>query len=225
MLMALAFNLNWGIALVACAGWVWAIWYSKESLDRIWASVAIVAAFTAILAPLFWHFRHEYLFPVFLAFFMLAARVVTQIYEMLKKRSLVLAISVVTAFLLLPLPSFVSHYIDGNRHDFRTAAKLIEAHYQTGDLVLADWSGILKHYVPFQVGYMGDLQQGTEAISQLEQAVSSGKRLWLVYTLARQEFPTDVDRWLWNNGVRMLRIKKKRFDYHENITDVYLIEK
>lgn len=41
--------------------------------------------------------------------------------------------------------------------------------------------------------------------------------------MAREELLQEVDQWLWKHGVRMLRIKKKRFDYHENITEVYLL--
>ena len=48
--------------------------------------------------------------------------------------------------------------------------------------------------------------------------------MWYVFRLARGEPPRAVDQWLSRRGVRMARFKKRRFDYHENITDVYLFE-
>ncbi len=223
-LMGLAVNLNWGIVLTACAGWVWAMWSSDDSTDRLWASVATAAVFFAVVAPLFLAFRHDYVFSSTLAFFMLAARALTQIYESVKKQSRLLAITFAMVFVLFPLPSFVSHYQDGNRHDYRTAAKFISDHSQPGDIfVSSDWTGVLRYYFPFPVTHIPKLHWGAESISHLEQLSSSGKRIWLVSALARQEYPSDVDQWLWKNAVRMLRIKKRRFDYHENITDVYLL--
>jgi hypothetical protein len=49
-------------------------------------------------------------------------------------------------------------------------------------------------------------------------------RIWYVCRYAREEPAAWADTWLWENAVRVLRIKKKRFDYHENILDVYLID-
>ena len=60
-LMGLAFNLNWGISLVACSGWIWA-WFSKDAADRIWACVAVIAFLFAVLGPFCFPFRHDYIF-------------------------------------------------------------------------------------------------------------------------------------------------------------------
>ncbi|GAK59409.1 hypothetical protein U27_06393 [Candidatus Vecturithrix granuli] len=224
-LMGIAFNLNWGITLTACAGWWWAMWYSKDASDRLWGVVVIIVIVVAILAPLFLPFRQDYVFASTVAFFILAARFVALMYEQVKKQSRLIALAMSMVFILLPLPSFVSHYQDGDRHDYRSAAKFINDHYQPGDIILsASWISVLRYYLPaFQVTPIPNLQEGKTAILSLEQHIADKQRVWLIYSLAREEIPQDVDQWLWKHGIRMLRIKKKRFDYHENITEVYLL--
>lgn len=223
-LIGLAFNLDWGIALAACAGLVWVMLISRNPIDRLWGMVAITAGLAAIAMPFLVPFRHDYLLSVVLVFFMLAARFLVQVYDMLRERSLLFAIMITTIFLLLPLPSFISYYQDGDRHDYRAAAQCIKDHYQAGDMIAADSAGLLQYYLPsFQIEAANQSILGAKYIPHLEQLASGGQRLWLVLTLSRQEFPRELDRWLWEHAVRILRVKKKRFDYHENITDVYLI--
>jgi hypothetical protein len=224
VLMGLIFNMNWGISLVICIGWFWALWYSYDSSDKLWVTASVVVLGLALAAPMFLSFRHDYVFSSTLVFFMLAARFMAQLYEILKKRSVFLAIILIFALLLLPLPSFLSYYQDGNRHDYRSAAQFIIDHHQPDDIIVcAIWTAVLRHYLPFQVTPVPYLQQSSQAIKSLEVLLSKGNRIWLVTTLAREEYPAEVDRWLWRHAVRMLRIKKKRFDYHENITEVYLL--
>jgi 4-amino-4-deoxy-L-arabinose transferase-like glycosyltransferase len=226
VLMGLIFNMNWGLTLIVCIGWLWAFWYSPQSPDKLWVIVAVVVLSFAVIAPNFLSFRHDYVFSSTLVFFMLAARFMTLLYENLKKQSNVLAIILILALLLLPFPSYLSHYQDGNRHDYRAAAQFITDHYQPSDIVAsATWTAVLRHYLPFEVTPVSLFQQSAKVIANLENLISEKNRVWLVSTLAREEYPPEIDRWLWQHAVRMLRIKKKRFDYHENITEVYLIEK
>lgn len=60
---------------------------------------------------------------------MLAARLVAHVYEQVKKQSRFVALALVMVFVLLPLPSFVSYYQDGDRHDYRSAAQFVRDHY------------------------------------------------------------------------------------------------
>ena len=225
-LMGLTFNLNWGIALMACAGCLWTLWNSQDSVDRMWAIGAFVLAALSTVLPFFLAFRPDYVFSGTLVFYMLATRALTQLYERLKVQWLPFAISIIMAFLLAPLPAFLSHYQDGDRPDYRTAAGFIEKRYLQGDIVAADSAELLEHYLPeLEVEAVHDINKGAATVERLELLRPENKqRLWLVFRLSRQEPPVELDQWLWKNAVRMLRIKKRRFDYHENITDVYLID-
>jgi 4-amino-4-deoxy-L-arabinose transferase-like glycosyltransferase len=221
-LEGLAYNLGWSVALLALVGWV-VVWGSEDSSDRMWAMIAVVVVAACVFVPLVTAFRPDYVFPSALVFFLLASRVLTRVYEALLPKSRATAVGVVAAVVLFPLPSFVSYYQDGDRQDYRSAAAFINKHLQPADLVAADTPGALGYYLDVPVESAGrPSTTAARTIETLAELSSEGKRVWYVCRFAREEPAREVDRWFWQNAVRMLRIKKKRFDYHENILDVYL---
>lgn len=222
-LLGLAFNLNWEIALFSGVGCLWCLWLNRDSTERLWVVLIVISVASALIAPRFTDFRPEYLFPMTLPFFLVTARMLAYLYELLKRQSRLLAMACVSAVLLGPLPSWISYYADGNRYDYRAAAQFILKHQQPGDIIAADWPGIMRYYTQGTVKAADDVTRGFQPITTLEQYTVNGQRLWLVVTLNRQELTEEVEHWLWQHAVRMTRIKQKRFDYHENITDVYLI--
>lgn len=221
-LEGLAFNLGWSVVLLAVVGWFLS-WQSDDPSDRMWAMVAVVVVAACVFVPLVTAFRPDYVFPSALVFFLLASRVLRGVYEALWPKSRVAAVGVVTAVVLFPLPSFLSYYQDGDRKDYRSAAAFIERHFQPEDLVAADTPGALGYYLDVPVQSAGrPSTSAARTVTTLTDLVSEGKRVWYVCRFAREEPSPEVDRWFWQNAIRMLRIKKKRFDYHENILDVYL---
>ena len=50
--------------------------------------------------------------------------------------------------LLLLVPSLVSHYQDGSRHDYRQAAAVVTAHAQEGQTILSDDAETISYYLP-----------------------------------------------------------------------------
>jgi 4-amino-4-deoxy-L-arabinose transferase-like glycosyltransferase len=221
-LAGLAFNLGWSVVLLSLVGWFLS-WRSDDPSDRMWAMVAVTIVAACVLVPFVTAFRPDYVFPSALVFFLLASRVLTDVYEALSTKSRVAAIGVVAAVVLFPLPSFASYYQDGDRKDYRSAAAFIDKHLQPGDLVAADTPGALGYYLDVPVQSAGRPSTGAaRTVATLSELASTGKRVWYVCRFAREEPSSEVDRWFWQNAVRMLRIKKQRFDYHENILDVYL---
>jgi len=222
-LLGLAYNLGWSFALLAVIGWVWA-WRRGQALDRMCASVAAVAFIAAVVCPRLVAFRPDYLFVVSMAFMILASGTITAIYGELRKHSLAFAAGTVAMLLALPVPSFLSYYQDGDRQDYRAAAHFVEEHRQTGDVVAADTPGALGYYLAVPVeGICRPTANPSKCVEALESLSAGSQRVWYVCRYAREEPPDWVDQWFWQHAVRMLRLKRARFDYHENILDVYLI--
>lgn len=222
-LMGVAYNMTYGVAVLALVGWFGA-WRSNSRPLRMIAVTATVAAITCVLLPAFVSFRHDYVFASSIAFVLLASQTLAEAFTALREHSRFLAWGMASAFLLLPLPSFASYYQDGDRNDYRAAAEYIKAHWREDDLVAADSSGLLGHYLSRTVTPAHrSSTEPKEWGKALEKLAATGKRVWYVCRYAREEPPQWADQWLWQNSVRMLRIKKQRFDYHENITDVYLL--
>jgi len=218
----LAFNVGWSVTLLSVVGWFLS-WRSDDPSDRMWAMIAVAIVAACVLVPFVAAFRPDYVFPSSLVFFLLATRVLTRVYEAVSPNSKLLAVGVVAAVVLFPLPSFVSYYQDGDRKDYRTAAAFIEKQFRAGDLVAADTQGALGYYLDVPVLPAGrPSTTAPRTIATLTELASQGKRVWYVCRFAREEPSPEVDRWFWQNAVRMRRIMKKRFDYHENILDVYL---
>ena len=221
-LMGLAFNVAWSVTLLSAVGWLRA-WRQSDATLRMWAAIACVSVAVCVVAPRFVSFRPDYVFPVSLVFFLLATHVLAEAYSALRARSAVVGVGVVAAVLLLAVPSFASYYQDGNRKDYRTAARFIQEHAHGDDLIAADTPGAMAYYLNREVlSVPRPTSAPQECVEALGQLARRGTRIWYVCRLAREEPVSQVDRWFWQNAVRMLRIKQKRFDYHENILDVYL---
>lgn len=223
-LMGLFYNLTWGLAILAVAGTLLA-WTSESPACRLFAVIAVALVLMCVVMPHFVSFRHDYVFASSVVFVLLAAHLLARAYEVLAARSRMMAIGVTTTFLLLPLPALASYYQDGDRKDYRAAATYIKEHWQEGDIVAADSPGPMGYYMSAPVRPAHRPSTKPKAcIEALENLTHRSKRVWYVCRYAREEPPSWADQWLWQHGVRMVRIKKRRFDYHENITDVYLLQ-
>ena len=223
-LQGLFYNLTWGVSLLALVGWLLA-WRSGSQPLRMIAVIAAITMGMCVFLPAVASFRHDYAFAVSASFVLLASHALTEAYHLLRAHSRVLAWGIVGTLLLLPLPSLASYYQDGDRKDYRAAATYIKDHWQEGDLVAADSPGPLGYYMPVDVKPAHRPSTEPKAcIEALESLARTGKRIWYVCRYAREEPPQWADQWLWQNAVRMLRIKKQRFDYHENVMDVYLLQ-
>ena len=221
-LMGLSYNLGLGVVVLSMTAWLLA-WRKGDASERMWAAVAAVVSVVTVVVPRFLVFRPDYVFPATVVFFLLASRTLTRAFEDLKSQSRVLAYGLVVAFFAVPLPSFLSYYQDGDRHDYRAAAALIKEHLCPGDVIAADTPMALEYYLNVPVtGVVRPVADPQACIEALQKLSASGNRVWYVCRYTRDEPAPDADRWLWEHAVRMRRFKQKRFDYHENALDVYL---
>lgn len=221
-LLGLAYNIGWSVLLLSVVGWCLS-WSSTDPTERMWAMIATLAVVACIAVPFITAFRPDYVFPSALAYLMLGTGVLDRAYHALLPKSRATAVGVVLAVVLVPLPSFCSHYQDGDRYDYRTAAAFIKEHLQPGDQVAADTAGALGYYLDVPVFPVGrPSTTAPRTVAALADLASGGQRVWYVCRSSREEPAPEVDRWFWNHALRMLRIKYKRFDYHENILDIYL---
>ncbi len=223
-LLGLAYNLGWSFALLSVIGWVWA-WRQGQALDRMCASVASVALISAVICPRLVAFRPDYLFVVSLAFMILASGIMAVVYGELRQefprpwRPEIVAMLLGTACALLPelLPGRGPAGLPSRRTVHRrtpAAGRCCRGRYAW---CLGLLPGVPMESVPRPTA------NPSKCVESLEGLSAGSNRVWYVCRYAREEPPDWVDQWFWQHAVRMLRLKKARFDYHENILDVYLI--
>ena len=75
-------------------------------------------------------YHPNYVFPLALAVLVLAGWAVAGVAERLRPAGAVVVVAWVSVALALQLPSVVSHYLDGSRPDYRTAARYVADHWQ-----------------------------------------------------------------------------------------------
>lgn len=142
-------------------------------------------------------------------------------------RSLVVGAAVTAVVAATGLPSFVSHYVDGSRPDFRGAARHVEARAGPGDLVLADQRGAFNRYTP-SLEHRA-LGRDTARIDSIFRAVtrsSPAGELWVVpYIRSQGGFGLQglgpARRWVWSHCRLSARLNPVRIDYQRNIVEVW----
>jgi 4-amino-4-deoxy-L-arabinose transferase-like glycosyltransferase len=220
----LVLNLGPSVAVLALIGF-FLPWRGDDVMGRLCAVIAAAAVMACAVLPLVHSFRHDYVLPMSLSFFMLASGTATAVYDAVRRhRGRALAVAVTAMLVAMPLPSLASYYQDGDRHDYRAAAQFIKNNAKPADIVASDSPGCLGYYLPTPVETGHRIfSRPDAAMAALDKLAAGGRRVWYVCRYSRESLEPDADRWLWRNAVRMRQIKKQRFDYHENIVDVYLI--
>jgi hypothetical protein len=220
-LAAAVSQLGWPIALLALVGaalavqaggpanWYWLSW------TAVWAGVTLVIPLVAIYHP-------AYAFPFSLGVLVLAARAVVLVAESLQLRGAVVAGCWMLAACAFNLPSLISHYRDGSCVDFRTAARYVADHWEEGDQVAAFSPTLLKHYSSPEMEPIGI--SPSQPIRSLEKIAAESKRLWIVVPNSRAGHPEALQQWLGSHCIQPFRARKLRFDYYENVAEVYLYE-
>jgi hypothetical protein len=111
---------------------------------------------------------------------------------------------------LLLLPKLASHYQDGSRHDFRTAASVVANNAHEGQSVVSNWPETLQYYLPEQAGIRVEWLQSILPESDFIAVISSN---------AWEPVFQPTDR-----QVRVLaEIRKRRFDEQSHIVRVYQV--
>lgn len=222
VLLGVFSDLEFSFVMMAILGGIWSLSRKANPIDRLWFSISLTIFGITCVAPFFLPFRPDYIFPCILAIFLLSARALANISQKIQESEPWYGRAFVFFFLLTAMPSFISYYQDGYRFDFRTAGKFIAENRKEEDRVASGMAALLQHYLPgppMQVEEAYEFFHGRQEGLKLD-----GKRIWVVLAVGREGLPPNTDRWLWENGVRVKRIQKKRFDYHLHSTEIYLIQ-
>src|SRR5205085_360533 len=150
----------------------------------VWLVAALVLPCVVVYHP-------AYIFPLALGPFALAGIAAGRIYEALCAREGRLAAGAALACVCaFDLPGLVSHYRDGSRHDFRTAAQYIAQHRQAGDQVATTAPELLGHYA--DACRTAVAVSETDPVPALERLSHTGRRLWIVLPSDRGGLPEAV---------------------------------
>lgn len=214
-------QLGWPVALLAALGAFSAIRRWGEQ-DGYWLAWAGLWGVVTVVLPLIVVYHPGYVFPLSLGAMVLAGQAVAQIYEGLRAQNRLAAGAWVGLAAMMSLPGVVSHYVDGSRFDFREPAQHVSAHWQPGDRLAGTSSLLLRHYLP--EGIEPIPVKGTDPVPHLQRLAREPGRLWIIFPSGRGGKPEALRAWLGKNCKQQLVQCKKRFDYYENTTEVYLYE-
>lgn len=125
------------------------------------------------------------------------------------------------------LPSFVSHYVDGGRPDFREAARHVAARAGPDDVVLADHRGPFNYYTPsLETRPLGRDTARIDSIFASVDGSSPSGDLWIApYIRSEGGFGLqglgDAREWVWRHCRLSARIDPVRIDHQRNIAEVW----
>ena len=188
-------------------GFYWVVWAG------LWFTVCLFLPGVMIYQP-------SYAFAFAPPLCVLAGLAVARIYELLKPVTPVAAAGWICLVFLLNAPSVVSHFIDGSRHDFRSAAFCIADHFQAGDRVAATSPALLSYYTPVCRGAMP--LTSWHPLPDLEVAAAKPGRLWIVLGSARSGKGDELTQWLAKHAQLQAQFRKTRLDYYDYEVEVYL---
>lgn len=131
------------LCIVGAAAWPTR---SRDTEFRWWALLALLSIAFIAISPALMYFNSRYSLIFILQFWILAARGIVLIGKRLGGGSPSWAWY--ACVILLLLPKVLSHYQDGSRKDFRTAAAVVARRAQPGEAVYCNWPQNLGYYLP-----------------------------------------------------------------------------
>jgi len=212
-------QVGWPIALFATVagvgflaapsgqGWYWLTW------GAFWAGATV-------FLPKFVTYHPAYVFPLATSVLVLAGVLIGRVFVLLEQDSRLMAWTWMVAACACGLPSTLSYFSDGSRHDFRTAARYISEHRRPGDRVASVAPTLLAHYLPGDAAVIP--LRGADPVPELRQLAKEGRGLWVVLSSSRWGLPAATRRWLEQNCVREAEIRNRRYDYQEFTVEVFL---
>jgi len=214
-------QLGWPVVLLAGLG-ILSIWKQGDIQTWYWSAWAAVWAGATVVLPFVVAYHPAYVFPLSLGVLVLAGRSIALIYEALREHNVPAAVAWLGLTCVLSLPSLVSYYADGSRYDFRAPAEFVSKHWQPGDRVGSFSPRLLRHYSKDGIEPIG--LRVSHTLADVQKLSHQGERLWIVIPSSRSGKPEDLDRWLGRHCSLQMRHRPKRFDYYENVTEVFLYE-
>jgi Dolichyl-phosphate-mannose-protein mannosyltransferase len=123
-------------------------------------------------------------------------------------------------------PTLVSQYRDGQRWDFRGAARWLEGQLEPGDIVYSDQPQVMLHYLPGRQVYR--LVADSTRLGRAARLVPErgGEALWIVAPAPSHAFRTNpklssLNDWMYENCQLRNTIGVGRVDFRQNFLQVY----
>jgi hypothetical protein len=195
------------LAAPSAQGWYWLTW------GAFWAGASV-------FLPKFVTYHPAYVFPLATSVLVLAGVLIGRVFVFLAQDGRLTAWTWMAAACACGLPSTLSYFSDGSRHDFRTAARYISEHRRPGDRVASVAPTLLAHYLPDDAAVIP--LRGADPVPELRQLAKEGRGLWVVLSSSRWGLPPATRRWLEQNCVREAEIRNRRYDYQEFTVEVFL---
>jgi len=215
-----ALQAGWPNLMLAGFGWL-RLWYRSRSEAAFWGLQACIWVSASALLPVVLPYHSAYVFPQSFAILILAGYGIGSVGQIFHER--LVQLSWLVAILLLPLPSVISYYQDGNRPDYRRAAVWLADHTGPDDAILAvQWD----HFARYEPRLKGRVVRMSPTFNPDEITVqqSGEARVWVAVVRGRSPLPWKMDDWLGLNCSRRATISKRRLDYYEFAVDLYRYE-
>jgi Dolichyl-phosphate-mannose-protein mannosyltransferase len=191
-----------------CAqGFYWLTWVG------LWVAVSL-------FLPLVMVYQPSYAFAFATPVLVLAGLGAARVYERLQPAAPAAALGWIVLVFLLNTTSVLSHYADGSRHDFRSAAWYLADHFRPGDRVAAMSPAVLSYYTPVCREAMP--VAGWNPLPDVEAQAAKPGRLWIVISSGRSGKPEPLAQWLAQHAQLQKQFRKKRLDYYDYVVEVYL---
>ena len=200
------------LALALLGGWVAVVrreqgvllWWTLMVAGSI-AFLQVASQFTTI------NWNPRYFFFFMPAFWVLAAYGVDRVAQRIGSRPIAAAWYACVALLLLP--SLLSHYRDGSRHDYRAAASVLVAHAERGQPILSDDAETISYYLPEELRGHLIVRTKVRTYPQEEFFLVARSTAWT----PSPEFPN-------RNAELIAEIFRRRFDHFSHILRVYRVK-
>jgi hypothetical protein len=155
--------------------------------------------------------------------FVLAGHGVAWVYERVRGWDPAMGWAFVAVACALQLPGVVSHYSDGSRSDFRSAARYIAERWRPGDRALVSSDKNLGYYLP---GPMKPrpVSMAPESVRRVVEEGGS-ERFWIVVEANRAGKFEPCWRSLAPQCVLQTVIYRPRLDYCDYSVEVYLLDR
>jgi hypothetical protein len=135
--------------------------------------------------------------------------------------------AVVTLMILAAgAPTLISQYRDGQRWDFRGAARWLEPQLVPGDIVYSDQPQVVSHYLPNREIFrlVADSVRLAEAARQVRE--HEAQALWIVAPAPSHAFRTNpgltgLNDWVYGNCQLRTTVGVGRLDFRQNFLQVF----
>jgi hypothetical protein len=137
-----------------------------------------------------------------------------------------LSAAVTLMILAAGAPTLISQYRDGQRWDFRGAARWLDERLSRGDIIYSDQARVVAHYLPDKrvTRLVADPDRLIRARSVVRQ--EGGEALWIVAPAPSHAFRTNprlstLNDWIYDNCQLRSTIGVGRVDFRQNFLQIF----